>query len=184
MSLSSHEAAASLSEAEKARQRSARLYVYRKSSPHLVMWGIIWIFGYCGTALSPSHSNWIWGVLMLAGMLGGVVIHRRTRCAADTNERHAWRWFALIAIALFFVMATYTLMWPVHGRQMAAYPVLLTGSIYTAVGLWTGVRYIVTGVVVVALALVGYFYIEPILLWMAFVGGGSMILAGLWFRTV
>jgi len=53
-----------------------------------------------------------------------------------------------------------------------------------AVSLWAGLRYFLTGVAVVVLGLIGLYFIGPILYWMAFVGGGALILAGFWFRTV
>ncbi len=185
MSLSSQEAAASLSEAEKARQRSAQLYVYAKSAPHLIMWGIIWVIGYTGTALSDGLLDWkwVWGVLMIAGVAGGTIINRRAS-RHDDQYAFAWRHAAIISIAVLFVFLTYVLMWPVHGRVLATYPVLVTGTIHMGVGLWTGLRYVLTGALVIALALIGFFFIGPILYWMAFVGGGSLILAGFWFRTV
>lgn len=184
MSLSSQEAQASLTEAENARRRSAELYGYRKASPHLIMWGIIWVIGYSGTALFNPYTNWIWGVLMIAGIAGDAVINGITRRAAHSSGPYAWRLAAIMVIAVFFVFATYAIMWPVHGRQLAAYPVLITGTVYAGVGLWAGLRYVLTGVAVVALALIGFYYVQPILYWMAFVGGGSMILAGIWFSRV
>jgi hypothetical protein len=42
---------------------------------------------------------------------------------------------------------------------------------------------VISGVVVVALTLVGFYFISPIFFWFAAVGGGAMILTGLWFRT-
>lgn len=119
-------------------------------------------------------------MLLLAG---GVLIGRRYRLLE--RGPYAWRMIALAAIALFFVYATYTIMGPVRGAAMAVFPVLIVGALHTAIGLWAGLRYVITGVVVLAAALGGYFFLQAhLLLWMAFVGGGSMILAGLWFRTV
>ncbi len=186
MSLSSKEAAASLSEAEIAGRRSAQLYGYRKASPHLVMWGIIWVLGYGGTDLLHDYTNLIWTMLVAGGLLAGTYLNwRASKCTTEAERTpRAWRMLALGLIAVFFVFATYAIMWPVHGRQLAAYPALITGSVYAAVGLWAGMRYVLAGILVVALTLFGFYYVEHILLWMAFVGGGSMILAGLWFRTV
>jgi hypothetical protein len=55
--------------------------------------------------------------------------------------------------------------------------------IYTVVGLWFGLAFVVIGVGVTVLTLIGYFFIgawfEP---WMALVNGGGLILGGLWMR--
>jgi len=184
MSLSSKEAAASLSQVEEASRRSSQLYFYHRSSPHLIMWGIIWIIGYGGTGLFPLYSNPLWAVLVLIGCGGGVILGRCSKPDGIKSGPYAWRFAALWAVILFFVFATYAILQPQHGRQFAAYPALITGSVYMAVGLWSGLRYVISGMVVVALTLVGFFYIEPIFFWFAAVGGGAMILTGLWFRTV
>lgn len=190
MSLSSQEAQASLAEAEQARRRSAQLYGYRKASTHLIMWGLIWVVGYSCINLVPKYEGYIWDVLVAGGILGSMYLGRRGRHAAgaceDGKGSYAWRAGGLGLIALLFISATYAIMWPVHGPQFAAYPALITGTIYAGVGLWVGLRYVVAGALVIAATLFGFFYIhEPMYYyWMAVVGGGSMILAGFWFRTV
>ena len=184
MSLSSHEAAASLSQVEEARRKSSQLYFYHRSSPHLIMWGIIWIIGYGGTGLFPHHSNLLWAVLVLIGTSGGVILGRCHKPDGVTTGPYAWRMAALWAIILFFVFATYAILHPHDGRQLAAYPALITGCAYMTIGLWRGLRYVISGMAVVALTLIGFFYIEPIFFWFAAVGGGAMILTGLWFRAV
>jgi hypothetical protein len=187
MSLSSHEAQASLAEAAQAGRRSAQLYAYSKASPYLVMWGIIWVLGYGGTGLSPHNADLIWGVLIVAGLLGGAYIGSRSKSCSPSGARSPYvlRITGVGLIAVFFVAASYTIMWPVNGAQVTAYPALITGTVYAAVGLWAGLRYVVTGLLVVGLTLFGFFAIHDIwyLYWMAVVGGGSMILAGFWFRT-
>ncbi len=186
MSLSSQEAAESLSQAEQAGRRSAQAYFYHRSSPHLIMWGLIWVIGYGGCQFFPAYSNWIWGPLILCGVTGGVLLGRSAdRGDVPCQRQYTWRMIALAGLIVFFVFATYVIMSPAHGVQYATYPALITGAAYTAVGLWVGMRYVVTGVLVMALALFGFYYLqEYIALWLAFVGGGSMILAGIWFRSV
>jgi hypothetical protein len=183
MPLTSKEAAESLAQAEQARRRSAQIYSYSRSAPHLIMWGAIWVVGYSLTDLFPHRSGWIWLVLMLIGVIGGAIIAHQ--CPRREHGPLAWRMFAVAAVAVFFVFATYTIMSPVHGVAAATFPALLTGSLYTAIGLWAGLRYVIAGIVVLAATMGGYFFLqEHILLWMAFVGGGSMMLAGFWFRKV
>ena len=54
---------------------------------------------------------------------------------------------------------------------------------YTIAGLWFGRAYVVIGVGITALTLIGYFFIgdwfKP---WMAVVNGGGLVLGGLWMR--
>lgn len=185
MSLSSEEAVASLTQVEEAGRRSSQLYFYHCSSPHLIMWGIIWVIGYGGTGFFPHQSLKLWLALMVAGIVGGTLI-RRKYGAKTSDAPYAWRFAALWVIILFFVFATYAILRPTHGNQFCAFPALVTGCAYMAIGLWQGLRYLIAGAAVVALTLAGYFYIEQFFLnslWFAVVGGGAMILTGLWFRT-
>ena len=183
MPLTSKEAAESLAQAENARRRSAQIYSYSQSSPHLIMWGTIWVLGYTQNDLLPRYENWGWIMLILAGAIGGAIIGRR-HALLDRGPL-AWRMLAVAAVAVFFVFATYTIMWPVRGAAMTVFPALITGTLQTAIGLWAGLRYVITGVTVIAATMGGFFFLhEHLLLWMAFVGGGSMILAGFWFRKV
>ncbi len=188
MSLSSHEAQASLAEAEQARRRSAQLYGYRKASPHLIMWGLIWVVGYSCINLLPKYEGYIWDALVVAGILGSIYLGRSSHRYAGVESKgpYAWRAGAIGILALTFISSTYAIMWPVHGSAMAAYPALITGTIYAGVGLWLGVRYVVTGALVIGFTMFGFFYLPAAtyFYWMALVGGGSMILAGAWFRRV
>jgi hypothetical protein len=183
MSITSKEAAESLAQAEQARRRSAERYYYRRSSPHLMLWGCIWVVGYTQSDLFPKYSGWVWMGLVAFGVIAGAVIGQCNR--QSPHGPFAWRMFAVAALAIFFMFATYTIMWPVRAMATAAYPALITGTLYTAIGLWAGLRYVITGIAVLAATMAGYFFLQDhYLLWMAFVGGGSMILAGLWLRTV
>jgi hypothetical protein len=184
MSLSSKEAAESLSQVETATRRSSQLYFYHRSSPHLILWGIIWIVGYGGTGLAPRYGLVIWLALIAIGALGGAIIGRCAKSDGPDTPPYAWRNFALWLIILFFVFATYAILQPHLARQFCAYPALITGCVYMAIGLWRGLRYLIAGAVVVALTLIGYYYIDQVFFWFAAVGGGAMILTGIWFRTV
>ena len=196
MSLTSKEAAETLSDVERAAKRSTEAYCYEKAAPHLFQWGAIWFVGYVGTEILQENANWLWLPLIVAGCLGSFLINRRYAFAPPANageaasqeyRRHAlrrsWQSFAAMGIVAIFVFATYALMWPVHGLQFAVFPPLVVGAIYAATGIWRGVRYLVTGILLSALTLIGFFYLrEHFLLWMAVIGGGALILAGLWFR--
>jgi hypothetical protein len=186
MSLSSEEAAASLNQVQEASRKSSQLYFYHRSSPHLIMWGIIWIVGYGNTGLFPRYANVVWLTLIVIGCVGGIILGRCRKPDGVTNGPLAWRMGALWAIILFFVFATYAILQPHMTRQFCAYPALITGCVYMAIGLWRGLRYLISGAVVVALTLTGFFFIETayVAYWFAAVGGSAMILTGLWFRAV
>ena len=76
-------------------------------------------------------------------------------------------------------------MQPGNPLAQGAFVPLLVAMFYCLMGLWRGVRLLITGIVVAALTLIGFFYLpEYFMLWMAAVGGGSLILLGLWLRKV
>ena len=55
--------------------------------------------------------------------------------------------------------------------------------VYTIAGLWVGHAFVVIGLSITALTLIGYFFIgDTFDLWMAFVNGGGLMLSGLWMR--
>ncbi len=82
-------------------------------------------------------------------------------------------------------LSTYAIFGPVRDTQQAAFVPLIVALMYVLVGIWRGPRFLITGVAVAALTLVGYFHLhEHFLLWMAVVGGGALVLAGLWLRQV
>ncbi len=185
MSLSPKEAAETLTSVEQASRRSALAFGYRKASPHLILWGLVWVAGYAGTDLRPESANLIWAVLVVLGGAVSFYLGRCERTAGTTRYKGGWRVLGLFALIFAFVAGTYSIMWPVHDLQFGAFPALLVGALYCGMGLWLGPRFVVTGALVMGLTLVGFFFLrEHFMLWMAFVGGGGLILAGVWFRTV
>ncbi len=183
MSLSPQDAATTLHEAETAIRRSARAYGYRCASPHLILWGAIWVLGYCGSWLSPSLSGWFWaGLCVGGGLLSGYFGYRtKTQVTAGMG----WRIAALVAATAVFIVTVYALFGPVTGPQAAAFPALLVGIVYFGIGLWGQTRMAITGAAVYASTLGGYYLLAPyFLLWMAFVGGGALIASGLWLRRL
>jgi hypothetical protein len=132
--------------------------------------------------VSPAWAGAGWLVLVPLGVITGFFLVPR---AAAKRQQMDWRYFGLAPILFAFIAGTYAVMSPVSGEQQAAFIPLLVGAIYAGMGLWLGVRFIIAGAVVTALTLGGYFWLhEHFQLWMAFVGGGALILAGLWFRRV
>jgi hypothetical protein len=58
--------------------------------------------------------------------------------------------------------------------------------LYAIAGLWLGYAFVLIGVGISILTLIGYFYVggEAFSLWMAFVNGGGLLLGGLWMRRI
>jgi hypothetical protein len=179
MVISHQDAAEALSTIETAQHRSATLRGYERRSPYLILWGVLWAVGYGLSDFAPAHANAIWAAIVPIGLIGGFLARR------EAGRGMGWRFAAVTLTVLAFFVATYFVMAPVSGRQVAALIPLVVAAAYVLGGLWWGKRYVVTGVVVAALTLAGFFLLrEHFLLWMAAVGGSAMILAGLWLRRV
>ncbi len=83
------------------------------------------------------------------------------------------------------MVATVIVMRPADMAAIGAFIPLLVALVYTIFGIWRGTRFLVVGIAVAALTLGGWLYLrEVFMLWMAFVGGGSLILVGLWLKKV
>jgi hypothetical protein len=183
MPLSPDEATRTLKDIAQTERRSASAYGNHVSSPHLIMWGLIWMAMYGGFYLYPRYPQIFWA-LSLAGIAGSFLIGARYKNASSIQYRSR---FALTFVAIFaFITAFFAIFQPFHGMQAAAFFPLLVALAYALSGIWTpNTRIGVVGVAIGVLTVVGYFYLqEYYLLWLAFVGGGALILGGLWMRSV
>jgi hypothetical protein len=180
MSLTPNEAADALRDIEKTGRRSGEAVGYRYAAPHFILWGLVWVAGYGGTDFFPRDAGMIWlGAIVLGAIASALV--RRTGAGAGKS---AWQTVGLVIIVALFIAATYLVMWPVGPKQQAAFPPLLAGAAYSGMGLFAGVRWIVAGAAIAALTVAGFFLIrEHYALFMAAVGGGGLVLAGLWMRS-
>ncbi len=188
MSLTPDEAALSLREVDAIEQRSRELHIYRNSAPHCLIWGAVWVICYGTTALAPAYANYVWWTLPNIGWLSSCAVgyfqgkHRSRR-------KGSWRYGALMVIILLTALAIGAVvalpLRPLSYAKLGALYPLIFSAVYAGFGLWIGIRYIALGAFVAAATLFGYFVLyEHFPLWMAIVGGGSLILCGLWMRRI
>ena len=181
MSLTPNEAADALRDIEAAGRRSGQAFGYRISSRFLIIWGVFWIVCYGLSDLVPRWDAIVWPAGIVIATAASLVAGRSIK-----GGRHSdgLRYLALVAITWVFLVATYVVVGPLNPRQQGAFIPLLIAAIYASMGLWIGVRYVIVGVAVAVLTLFGFFYIhDHFNLWMAAVGGGGLVLAGLWLRS-
>jgi hypothetical protein len=183
MSLSPQEAAAALHDIEQTERQSSILRGYQHGAPHLVMWGVLWAVGYGLTGLWPACAPYVWAAVVPIGIVGGFVIERLGN--ADRKSFALRRYVAISATLLAFFCAAFFVMAPVSGRQVGAFLPLFLAAAYVLIGIWRGLRYVAAGIAVAALTLAGFIYLGSYFpFWMAGVGGGALVLAGLWLRRV
>jgi hypothetical protein len=184
MVLTSQQASETLGEVAAAQRKARQLQGYSKAAPHLLLWGLIWLVGYMGTEFLPASAGLLWLVLDVIGIGGSFLIGRASASPEVRPEQSVNFVIAAIAIGA-FIGATYYVMQPTTGAQFGAFPALIIALLYIAVGTVAGRRWMITGIAVGALTVLGYAFMrEHFMLWMAFVGGGALLLASAWMRRV
>jgi hypothetical protein len=179
MVLSPQDAAGALREIETAQIRSATLHGYERSAPQLLLWGVLWVVGYGLNDLFPAYGGAIWAAIVPTGLVAGFVTLRRTGHAVG------WRYGIVMLTFVAFFAGAFFVLWPVSPKQIAALIPLAVAGAYVVAGVWLGARYVATGIAVAALTLIGFVLLKAhFFLWMAGVGGASLILAGIWLRRV
>jgi hypothetical protein len=183
MPLSPAEAQTALRDLSVAESASAKLYGYRHASPHLIVWGMIWIVGYGLTYAKPQWAA-VWPVLVLGGTIASFWIGWTSKPAGARD--YDWRYLATALAVFAYIAALFVIMPPRNSMQISAFFPILVALFYSLIGIWTrGARMLIAGIVVAALTLGGYFLLpQYFLLWMAVVGGGAVMLGGFWLRSV
>jgi hypothetical protein len=183
MPLSQNEAADALRDIAQTERRSSSAYGYQETAPFMFLWGVIWFVGYAVSDLRPEQANWLWPVLVVAGFLGSFVIGISRPAKSKGERSKGWRHFASWVVVALFIAATIALFQPLDGRQVGAFVALLVGAAYAVIGIWMGTRLAVAGIAVTVLTVAGFVFLRQHFgLWMAFVGGGTLILSGAWLR--
>jgi hypothetical protein len=179
MVLTPQDAAAALRDIEQVQARSATLHDYHRAAPHFMIWGVLWAVGYTLNDFFPMHIGAVWAVVVPIGVIAGLIAMR------GDHKGLGWRYGAGMVAVFAFFFAAVLVMWPVSDRQVAAFIPLFVALMYVLRGIWGGLRYVGTGICVAALTLLGFFLLKDhFFLWMAGVGGSSLILASVWLRRV
>lgn len=194
--IDARQAAENLAQIARTGQRSAQAHQYANASPGFILWGVIWMIGYAGSDLLPRLTggyhgiNILWTLLTVIGVAASFAIGRRqhrTQHPGMGREGRAigLRWAATFFALWAFMAAAFLVMRPVNPMVSGAFVPLLIACVYAVFGIWMGLRFLYAGIAVAALTLFGFFYLPHyFLLWMAAVGGGSLVLVGLWLRKV
>lgn len=179
MSLSPAEAQLALKDIEKTENRAAASQHHRVSAPYLIMWGIVWVIGYAATASGPQLS-WMWAPLVIGAVIGSIILGARQ--PAVRNSGYGWRYAASFAAIALFIGSIIAIARPLDYNQVSALFPLVIGVYYAFIGLWTkGWRMLPLGFALIGLTTFGYFMFPDVFLyWMAAVGGGGLIVGGLW----
>jgi hypothetical protein len=181
MSLSASQAQASLDDIERIVLRVKQSAIYRNASVLLILWGAIVAFGYVACDLAPGSSAVVWLICQSVGLLATIGLS--ARFARGEEYRVDAR--IVCAVLLFF---GFGMLWSqVFGqfgpRGLSAFWATLFMFGYAVAGIWLGRAFMILGLSVTALTLVGYLGVgQGFKLYMAVVDGGGLMLCGLWMR--
>ena len=180
--IDSNEASQTLADLDDIAQRVRQSTIYNLTSLMLILWGVLVFAANLISFFWPRGGNAIWLAIDVAGIAGSFAIsalgYPRTRV-------RTFDFRTLAAFVLLLAFGIFTSRWLGHftPRQMGAFWTIYFMLFYTLVGLWFGAAFVVIGISVTVLTLIGYFFsgawFEP---YMALVNGGGLILGGLWMR--
>jgi uncharacterized membrane protein YeaQ/YmgE (transglycosylase-associated protein family) len=182
MSIDSREAASALSDISEISRRVRQSTIYHLASLMLMMWGALTFAGYLAGYLWPRNAGYGWIAVYVAGTIGTIVISPLNRARSGIRTFDI-RMFA--AFLLFVAFGIFCSVWLGHftPRQMGTFWPIYFMLFYTIAGLWVGQAFVAIGLGIIALTLIGYFFVGSAFdLWMAFVNGGGLLLGGLWMR--
>jgi hypothetical protein len=182
MSIESRQAAAALSDIEEIVRRVRQSRTYHLASLMLIMWGVLVTSGHLFAFAWPRLGAYSWTAINLAGLAGSFAVSSYTYRKAGIRT---FDFRTLVALLVFIAFGLFCcfLGHLVTPRQLATFWAIYFMMLYVLAGLWFGGAFVVLGGSVIALTLVGYFFVgawfEP---WMAVVNGGGLLLGGLWMR--
>jgi len=182
MSVDREQAASALSDIDAIVRRVRQSRIYNLASLMLIMWGVLVFGGYLVTYVSPRHAGYGWTAVYAGGLIGSIVIGRLNHARAGVRTFDLRMLAAFVLLMLFGIFVS---VWLGHfsPRQLSTFWPIYFMLFYTIAGLWAGYAFAAIGLSIIALTLVGYFYVGPAFdLWMAFVNGGGLLLGGFWMR--
>ena len=187
--MSSTEAEEALAAIQKMMQKTRRSIASSGAHISLIITGIVWLIGFtCNQFLSDEILPYVWiPVSILGSILAtvlGIRIGKRVRSpsAAAIGKRIGFIWLLLAVYCIAAIAVT----WPLEENQLTALVVMcvMVGWLVMGLQLSTYSVWVWQGLIVIALVLVGYFWLPNFFyLWIAILGGGGMIASGLYIRS-
>jgi hypothetical protein len=180
--IDSQQASEALADIDEIVRRVRQSTIYNLASLMLIMWGVLVFAGYLATYLAIHYAGYAWIAVYVVGTAGSILISpfNRARTGIRTFDIRM-----LVAFLLFMAFGIFVSVWLGHftARQMGTFWPIYFMLVYTIAGLWVGRVFAAIGLGIIALTLVGYFFLGNAFdLWMAFVDGGGLVLGGLWMR--
>ena len=182
-SIDAKQAASALSDIEDISHRVRQSRIYDLASQIMIMWGVLIVGGNLASWVAPQHGGSMWIGVNGLGVLGTIVLSMLGRRRTGVRRFDPRR---LAAFLLFFAFGFFCsgMLGHFGPRQMETFWPIYFMLFYVLAGLWVGNAFVVIGLSITALTLIGYFFVEgsAFPLWMAATNGGGLVLGGLWMR--
>jgi hypothetical protein len=165
--------------------RTAQAAVYGASSAIMILWGVVVILANVAEQVVPGAAGPTWLAAWATGLAGTALAGWRWRRRSSEGRWTAFRLVWAQAVLILFGILIVGLLPISNPRQLAAFWPLLFMMAYVIAGLWVGRFFVLCGILVSALTVVGYLYGGAWLpLWMAVVNGGALVAGGIYLRQV
>ena len=188
MNVSQEEARASLSTIRDASVQTRRAVTSAYANPLLILWGTLWIIAFTATHFYISYAYHIFTAMAVVGSMVTAIICRlfysRAPFRDDPSELLGWRIAGLWILLFVYIIIWLFLFAPFSGMQCNAFISTAGMFAYVVMGLWFKSTFmIVLGLAMTGGTLVGFFLLTSYYcLWMAIMGGGTLLGTGLYLR--
>jgi hypothetical protein len=180
--IDSKEAREALSDIDEMVRRVRQSQTYDIASLIMILWGVLVFAGNIATWLWPRDGDQIWIAINAVGVVAtlATIYVRAEARSFDVRMLVAYLLFFAFGYLCTKVLGDFT------PRQLGTFWPIYFMLLYAIAGLWLGYAFVLIGVGISILTLIGYFYVggEAFSLWMAFVNGGGLLLGGLWMRRI
>ncbi len=190
MTIDPETAAASLQDIADTERRARESVFYSVVSSILILWGVLVASIQTILYLMPrlDRSSWLfiasWCAFYAIG-LGGTYAILRVRSRPRALSPLAWRLLGAMVILIAYGVLWTALLGPAGARWFSVFWPTLFMFGFVLAGLWVGQFFVACGLIVTALVVAGYLWLEPWYpLWLAVVEGGTLIVSGLWLRRI
>lgn len=180
--IESAEAYKALREINAVQQHSAALRLYNSVGGTISVWGLIWLLANVSSYFYPSFSAavWIIGITIGAALSAYTGIKNQDPIKKPNSILQSVAIFIAIAIALTMLFNISNTNVQIEGNAMIS---MLVALAYCVAGIWNGLRVLIIGFALAVTVITGWYFLEEWFeLWMGLIGGGLLILSGLWLR--
>lgn len=187
MNISPNEAEEALAAIQRVTQKTRHSIASSGSYIFLIITGIIWLVGFLSTQfLTGEIVGYIWTGMSLLGTAVAILLGSRMgkRVRSPSVNATAKRAVIFWLLLVFYGIAAIAIARPTDGKQVTMFIILFIMVGQSAMGLLLSFSSTWWALPITALALVGYFLLPGFFyLWMGVLGGGGMIVLGLYIRS-